>query len=369
MIATPILNQVILRNKIKDKGSYFRVVAFCLFLYFCFTFVTFPQANMVNNQADFRAQSNLAPIDITVPRAYLWFSSDSKAQNPDSYFQEVIPFALTVLSAIVGVWRRLLCMQYTLKQGYIRKMKLWVREKIKIIDEAEINLQQVDLSGNLLPRKVLRNAHVVRRHRAIFEGGNMKKVQAKSQIKGSGAATVEPDQDLLVPYKKVAFLPAYFFKVFIKQKKKLPEPEPQGKKGSKKGKKGKEEQPSKKAKEQEQQDLISVKAKKLMSQMNQDKEDFKQETKIVVDKLHKTITKESKLGGVLARYNLRRKRYFDRMQALKDKNAQLKKFDELEHMLNSYEQVLFHNHLFTDAQEAHLTKLDMFYANQHHVYS
>jgi len=45
-----------------------------------------------------------------------------------------------VLSAVVGVWRRLLCMKYTLKQGYIRKMKLWVREKIKIVDEAEINL-------------------------------------------------------------------------------------------------------------------------------------------------------------------------------------------------------------------------------------
>ena len=51
---------------------------------------------------------------------------------------------LTLISAVAGTWRRLLSMKYTLKQGYIRKMKLFVREKIKILDEAEINLETVD---------------------------------------------------------------------------------------------------------------------------------------------------------------------------------------------------------------------------------
>lgn len=74
-------------------------------------------------------------------------------------------------------------MRYTLKQGYIRKIKLWVREKIKIIDEAEINLAMVDRSGNLHPRKVSRNAHIIKRHRAIYEGNARKKVIAKSQMK------------------------------------------------------------------------------------------------------------------------------------------------------------------------------------------
>ena len=82
----------------------------------------------------------------------------------------MIPFCLTVVSAVVGVWRRILSMKYTLKQGYIRKKKLWVREKIKIVDEAEINLQQVDKSGNLLPRKVHKNSNVVKRFRAIHDG-------------------------------------------------------------------------------------------------------------------------------------------------------------------------------------------------------
>ncbi len=62
-------------------------------------------------------------------------------------------------------------------------------------------------------------------------------------------------------------------------------------------------------------------------------------------------------------YNARRKRANEALTALKDKNAPLKKFDELEGMLNSYEQILFNNHLFTDAEESHLTKLDLYYAN------
>ena len=62
-------------------------------------------------------------------------------------------------------------------------------------------------------------------------------------------------------------------------------------------------------------------------------------------------------------YNARRKIANEALTALKDKNAPLKKFDELEGMLNSYEQILFNNHLFTDAEESHLTKLDLYYAN------
>lgn len=51
------------------------------------------------------------------------------------------------------------------------------------------------------------------------------------------------------------------------------------------------------------------------------------------------------------------------LTALKEKSAPLKKFDELENMMNSYDQILLHNHLFIDAEESHLTKLDLFYAN------
>jgi hypothetical protein len=53
----------------------------------------------------------------------------------------------------------------------------------------------------------------------------------------------------------------------------------------------------------------------------------------------------------------------DALTGVKDKNAQLKKFDELENMVNQYEQILFNTHLFTDAEESHLAKLDLFYAN------
>lgn len=92
----------------------------------------------------------------------------------------MIPFLLTIFSAIFSTWKRLLSMRYTLKQGHIRKMKLFVSERIKILDEAEINLQMVDKSGNLLPRKVSRNSHVMRRFRAVHEGGARKKVISKS---------------------------------------------------------------------------------------------------------------------------------------------------------------------------------------------
>jgi hypothetical protein len=71
-------------------------------------------------------------------------------------------------------------MRYTLKQGYIRKLKLFVREKIKILDEAEINLETVDKSGMLHPRKVNRNAHIVKRHRAYHEATSRKNITQKS---------------------------------------------------------------------------------------------------------------------------------------------------------------------------------------------
>jgi hypothetical protein len=58
----------------------------------------------------------------------------------------------------------------------MRKLRLFVREKIKILDEAEINLERVDRSGNLLPRKINRNSHIVKRHKALFEANQKKKV-------------------------------------------------------------------------------------------------------------------------------------------------------------------------------------------------
>lgn len=115
--------------------------------------------------------------------------------------------------------------------------------------------------------------------------------------------------------------------------------------------------------------IINMKTKKLMDQMNQDNQEYGEEKKIVVEKLHKTITKESKIGGIFNRFNMKKKRYVDQIAELKTKNVALKKFDEMEAMINSYEKILFHQHLFTDNEESHLTKLDMYYANQHYIYN
>ena len=71
-------------------------------------------------------------------------------------------------------------MKYTLKHGYIRKLKLFVREKIKMVDEAEINLTTVDMNGMLFPRKINKNAQIIRRHRAIHEANARKNVIKKS---------------------------------------------------------------------------------------------------------------------------------------------------------------------------------------------
>jgi hypothetical protein len=115
-------------------------------------------------------------VQIGIPRFYYYFSSLAQEGNPQNYGQEIIPFILTLVSAVLATCKRLLSMRYNLKQGYIRKMKLFVSEKIKILDEAEINLQTVDKSGNLLPRKISRNSHVIKRFRAIHEGGARRNV-------------------------------------------------------------------------------------------------------------------------------------------------------------------------------------------------
>lgn len=88
-----------------------------------------------------------------------------------------------------------------------------------------------------------------------------------------------------------------------------------------------------------------------------------------VPQIHKLEGKQSKFGGHLDRYNARRNSYIDALTALKDKNQQLKRFDESEHLANSYDTTLQQQHLFMDAEESHLTKLDLRYANQHFVYN
>ena len=57
--------------------------------------------------------------------------------------------------------------------------------------------------------------------------------------------------------------------------------------------------------------IINLKTKKLMDQIKQDQQDYVQDGKIVVEKLHKTITKESKIGGVFNRFNMKKKRYVE----------------------------------------------------------
>ena len=83
----------------------------------------------------------------------------------------------------------------------------------------------------------------------------------------------------------------------------------------------------------------------------------------------KAVDNQSAIKTIFTRFNARKKRMMDALTGVKDKNAPLKKFDELENMVNSYEQILFHAHLFTDAEESHLAKLDLYYANQHFVYN
>jgi hypothetical protein len=184
LILTPILNNYILRNKNKDKGRYFRTIGFAVFLFVLFDFITFESSSAVTNTLDLASPMAFigGNMQLTIPRAYNYFSSAAISQNPNYYAQEIIPLLLTLISATLATWRRLLNMRYTLQQGYIRKMKLFVREKIKIIEEAEINLATVDRSGNLLPRKINRNANVVKRHRAVHEAQARKKVIQKSQV-------------------------------------------------------------------------------------------------------------------------------------------------------------------------------------------
>jgi hypothetical protein len=175
-----------------------------------------------------------------------------------------------------------------------------------------------------------------------------------------------------VPFKKVQFLPAYFYKVFIKKKKQPEAPaKSQGpqkfKIDPKTGKKV--PVPPEAPQKEDPKDTISVKTKKLQTEMMEAEQDYKESEKVKIPKLHKLIGKQSKFGGYLDRYNARRNRYVDRLTALKDKNQQLKRFDELEHLANSYDTTLQHSHLFMDAEESHLTKLDLRYANQHYVYN
>ena len=174
-----MFNKVLLRNKIKDRGLYARTVTFAVFIYLFYEFVTF-------NDSSVYVDSTTPMVDfggyfqLTIPRAYNYFSQLAISENPTYYPQEIIPFLLTLLSATLTTWKRILSMKYNLKQGYVRKMQVFVTEKIKILDEAEINLQKVDRSGNLLPRKVSRNSNIVKRHRAIHEGAARKKVILKS---------------------------------------------------------------------------------------------------------------------------------------------------------------------------------------------
>ncbi len=188
-------------------------------------------------------------------------------------------------------------MKYTLKMGYIRKLKLFVREKIKILDEAEINLETVDHSGMLHPRKINRNAQIVKRHRAIHEGNVRKNVIKKSQIKGPfgpttpSTTTQEPlNDDILIPYKKVSFLPQYFYKVFIKKKKPEPAQEKPGAR-SKQAPNAKVDpkkppgKPGDKSASSVDPDTTSTasKTKKLMEELKQEKEDYNVNAKIVVE--------------------------------------------------------------------------------------
>ena len=192
--------------------------------------------------------------------------------------------------------------------------------------------------------------------------------------------------DLLIPYKKVSYLPAYFYKVFIKKKKASEEKKDNGQKGidtknaktdEKKGKPEDKKDPKAannpqqlaKPGEENIKDVINTKTKKLMDQMKEDELDYQREVKIPIEQIHKMVTEKSRIGQIFERYNQQKHRYVEKLNALKEKNNNLKKFDELEDMLNSYEQSLFHQHLFTDAHESHLTKLDLYYANQHYVYN
>jgi len=176
VIFTPLFNNCLLRNRNKRGKDYWATVALALLLFVLFDFIQFRDVSVVNSLDMTSPTLDLGYFQIVLPRSYAWFSEKALKQNPEHTILEILPFALTIVSALLGIWRRVLSMRYNLKQGYSRKLKLFVREKIKMIDEAEINLATVDRNGTLLPRLVNKNAQIVKRHRAIHEANARKKV-------------------------------------------------------------------------------------------------------------------------------------------------------------------------------------------------
>jgi hypothetical protein len=175
LAVTPILNRFLMGNKDKRKFENARTVGFALVLLIIFEFVSF-DADSINRSLVYYYYDIGGYFQIYIPRGYDFGSDQSLDYNPWHYGQDVLPFLLTIIAAVLSSYKRILSMRYTLKQGYIRKMKLFVREKIKIIDEAEINLSKVDKSGNLLPRKVSKQAMIIKRFKGVHEANQKKKL-------------------------------------------------------------------------------------------------------------------------------------------------------------------------------------------------
>lgn len=49
----------------------------------------------------------------------------------------------------------------------------------------------------------------------------------------------------------------------------------------------------------------------------------------------------------------------DQLHHAKEHDRKLNYLDEVDYMLNNYDETVFHMHLFSDYDEVHLTKLDL----------
>ncbi|CDW90376.1 UNKNOWN [Stylonychia lemnae] len=238
-------------------------------------------------------------------------------------------------------------MRFQLKQGQKRKLKLLIRKKFQLQEESDINLDALNKSQMLHPRRVIRSSQVFRRFIAFYESFNKKMITKESQVNSANAKSqkIQVKDDILLAYKKIKYLPASFNKVFVKVKK------------------------PKIQQEYEFDQLIKTKTKKLYQQMKREREDYNKLTKLKVQKITKNIKKQSELSKFTKKYNKQAKKYLSIVYHAKEQNKHLKLVHELDVMLNTLNDTVFHVHLFPDYNEVHLTKLDLLYTNQHYLFN
>eukprot|EP00347_Sterkiella_histriomuscorum_P004301 403360970 len=353
-MCTPLFNKMLLKQKIDKKNWIFS--SLCgLGIYFIHEFVSVKQQTSTSLQVD-TVQDNLiyqedfsdSWIMLIQTRQFNLFGDQSLTQNPEFYYQEILPLLFSILSGIIGPLQHILNMRFLLKEAFKRKLKLRLRNQIQILKESEVNLDALTKDQMLHPRKVLKNSQVFRRYVAVYEGFNKKEVVKQSQVRAQGQV-LKTNGGILIPYKKANYIPMSFSKIFVRNKQ--PKSNQQ-----------------KTQVQNQSNNLIDAKTKKFHEQMHLDKKDYQQNLKIKVSNLTKSISKSDPLSHYLKKQNNKSKRYLQKLRDAKSQNPQLRMFDELDFMISSFTESMFHLHLFSDFDEIHLTKLDLLYANGHYLF-